>query len=140
MSLHAEPMYPTLKVQTRGLQPKRSRVSADKAAAAMQNIRPETATNACRRDIARDLVSDLCRLNRQVTDNEAELRDTIAATGTTLTTLPGLGTVMAAQVIGHVCDLDRFPTPSITSPATPAAHPWTPPAAPLQSRDLLRGR
>jgi hypothetical protein len=96
----------------------------------MQNIRPETATNACRRDIARDLVSDLCRLNRQVTDNEAELRDT----------LPGLGTVMAAQVIGHVCDLDRFPTPSITSPATPAAHPWTPPAAPLQSRDLLRGR
>jgi hypothetical protein len=46
-------------------------VSADKAAAAMKSIRPETATDACRRDIARDLVRDLRRLNRQVTDNES---------------------------------------------------------------------
>ncbi|WP_329360726.1 transposase [Streptomyces sp. NBC_01483] len=76
----------------------------------MKSIRPETATDARHRDIARDLVSDLRRLNRQVKDNEAEMRDTLAATGTTLTTLPGLGTVMAAKVIGHIGDLDRFPT------------------------------
>ncbi|MFF4731746.1 transposase [Streptomyces mirabilis] len=80
------------------------------AAAAMKSIRPETATDTCRRDIARDLLSDLRRLDRQVKENEAEMRDALAATGTPLITLPGLGTVMAAEIIGHVGDIDRFPT------------------------------
>ncbi|MFD7169029.1 IS110 family RNA-guided transposase [Streptomyces violascens] len=85
-------------------------LSADKAAAAMKGIRPVTATDACRRDIARDLLADLRRLDRRVTDNEAEMRDTIAATRTMLTALPGLGTVLAAKVIGHVGGVSRFPT------------------------------
>ncbi|MGW8956020.1 transposase [Streptomyces sp. NPDC055709] len=73
-------------------------------------VRPLTATDACRRDIARDLLADLRRLDRKVKDNEAEMRDAVAATRTTLTTLPGLGTVLAAKVIGHVGDVTRFPT------------------------------
>ncbi|MGI5517751.1 IS110 family transposase [Streptomyces sp. CA-106131] len=85
-------------------------LSADKAAAAMKNIRPVTATDACRRDIARELLTDLRRLDRQVKDNEAKMRDALAATHTTLTTLPGLGTVLAAKLIGHVGDVGRFPT------------------------------
>lgn len=85
-------------------------LSADKAAALMKGIRPVTATDACRRDIARDLLTDLRRLNRQVKDTQAEMRDALAATGTTLTTLPGLGIVLAAKVIGHVGDISRFPT------------------------------
>ncbi|MFE9312964.1 hypothetical protein ACIQCF_36525 [Streptomyces sp. NPDC088353] len=43
-----------------------------------------TATDACRRDIARDLLADLRRLDRQIKDSEAEMRDALAATGTTL--------------------------------------------------------
>lgn len=85
-------------------------LSADKAAAIMKSLRPETATDACRRDIARDLLADLRRLDRQVKDNEAEMRDALAATRTTLTVLSGLGTVLAAKVIGHVGDVSRFPT------------------------------
>lgn len=65
-------------------------LSADKAAAAMKCIRPATATDACRRDIARDLLGDLRRLDRQVKDNEAEMLDALAAAHITLTTLPGL--------------------------------------------------
>lgn len=38
------------------------------------------------------------------------MRDALAATRTMLTTLPGLGTVLAAKVIGHVGDISRFPT------------------------------
>ncbi|WP_406456143.1 IS110 family transposase [Streptomyces sp. NBC_01622] len=38
------------------------------------------------------------------------MRDALAATRTTLTALPGLGTVLAAKVIGHVGDISRFPT------------------------------
>ncbi|MGW3248831.1 IS110 family transposase [Streptomyces sp. NPDC001070] len=85
-------------------------LSADKAAALMKGIRPVTATDACRRDIARDLLADLRRLDRQVKDNEAQMREAVAATRTTLTTLPGLGTVLAAKVIGHVGNISRFPT------------------------------
>ncbi|MGW3151860.1 transposase [Streptomyces sp. NPDC001177] len=76
----------------------------------MKGIRPVTATDNCRRDIARDLLADLRRLDRQVKDNEAEMREAIAATRTTLTTLPGLGTVLAAKVLGHIGDISRFPT------------------------------
>ncbi|MCX5319176.1 IS110 family transposase [Streptomyces sp. NBC_00120] len=104
-------------------------LSADKAAAFMKGIRPVTATDNCRRDIARDLLADLRRLDRQVKDNEAKMREAIAATRTTLTTLPGLGTVLAAKVIGHIGDVSRFPTEHHTSPVTPAARLWTPPAA-----------
>lgn len=85
-------------------------LSADKAAVAMKAIRPVTATDACRRDIARDLLADLRRLDRQVKDNEAGMRDALAVTRTGLTALPGLGTVLAAKVIGHVGDVSRFPT------------------------------
>ncbi|MET8538923.1 transposase [Streptomyces sp. NPDC005065] len=85
-------------------------LSADKAATVMKGIRPVTATDSCRRDIARDLLADLRRLDRQVKDNEAEMREAVAATRTTLTTLPGLGIVLAAKVIGHVGGATRFPT------------------------------
>jgi transposase len=85
-------------------------LSTDKAAAAMKSIRPATATDACRRDMARDLLAALRRLDRQVKDNESEMRDALAATRTALTTPPGLGAVLAAKVIGHVGDVSRFPT------------------------------
>ncbi|MFF3159555.1 IS110 family transposase [Streptomyces sp. NPDC057910] len=85
-------------------------LSADKAATAMKGIRAVTATDNCRRDTARDLPADLRRLDRQVKDNEVQMREALAATRTTLTRLPGLGTVPAAKVLGHVGDVTRFPT------------------------------
>ncbi|WP_331747111.1 IS110 family transposase (plasmid) [Streptomyces sp. NBC_00853] len=87
-----------------------TRLSADKAATVMKGIRPVTATDSCRRDIARELLADLRRLDRQVKDNEAQMRDALAASRTTLTTLPGLGTVLAAKILGHIGDVSRFPT------------------------------
>jgi len=85
-------------------------LSATKAATAIKTVRPVTATDCCRRDLARDLLADLRRLDRLVTDNQAQMRDALAATATTLTTLPGLGTVLAATILGHVGDITRFPT------------------------------
>ncbi|MFE7553587.1 transposase [Streptomyces gardneri] len=58
----------------------------------------------CRRDVARDLLADLRRMDRQVKDSEAEMREAVGATRTTLTTFPGLGTVLAAKVLGHIGD------------------------------------
>ncbi|MEU5773415.1 IS110 family transposase [Streptomyces venezuelae] len=87
-----------------------TRLSADKAAVLMKGIRPITATDNCRRDIARDLLADLRRLDRRVRDNEAQMREALAASHTSLTSLPGLGTVLAAKVLGHIGDISRFPT------------------------------
>jgi transposase len=87
-----------------------TRLSADKAATLMKGIRPATASDHCRRDIARDLLADLRRLDRQIKDNEAQMRDALAASRTSLTSLPGLGTVLAAKLLGHVGNISRFPT------------------------------
>ncbi|CBG68581.1 putative transposase [Streptomyces scabiei 87.22] len=87
-----------------------TRLSAEKAAALMKGIRPATATDSCRRDLARDLLADLRRVDRQVRDNEAQMRDALAAARPALTALPGLGTVIAAKLLGHVGDVARFPT------------------------------
>lgn len=87
-----------------------TRLSAEKAAALMKGLRPVTATDNCRRDLARDLLADLRRIDRQIRDNEAQMRDALAAARTALTTLPGLGTVLAAKLLGHVGDVTRFPS------------------------------
>lgn len=60
----------------------------------MKGVRPVRAANARRRDIARDLLADLRRLDRQVKDNEAEMSDALAVTPTRLTSPPRLGTVL----------------------------------------------
>ncbi|MCW7945694.1 transposase [Streptomyces hygroscopicus] len=86
-----------------------TRLSAEKAATLMKGIRLATATDHCRRDIAWDLLADLRRLDRQVKDNEAQMRDALAAARTSLTSLPGLGAVLAAKLMGHVGDISRFP-------------------------------
>lgn len=64
-------------------------LSANKAAALMKGIRPVTATDNCRRDLARNLLADLRRLDRLVKENEAQMREALAASQTTLTSLPG---------------------------------------------------
>jgi transposase len=85
-------------------------LSGDKAAGILKRLRPATATDCCRRDLARDLITDLRRLDRAVKGNEWQMRDALNATGTTLTDLPGMGTVLAAKTLGHVGNIDRFPT------------------------------
>lgn len=87
-----------------------TRLSAEKAATLMKGIHPATAADCCRCDLARDLLADLRRVDRQVRDNEAQMRDALAAARTALTVLPGLGTVLAAKLLGHVGDVTGFPT------------------------------
>lgn len=85
-------------------------LSADKAADTLKRLRPATATECCRRDLARDLITDLRRLDRAIKDNESQMRDAVDASQTTLTELPGIGIVLAAKILGHVANIDRFPT------------------------------
>jgi transposase len=87
-------------------------LSADKAGAALRSVRPATATDALRRELARDLLADLRRIDTGIKSNEAQTREALAASGTTLQELPGIGVVLAAKLLGHVGDITRFPSAS----------------------------
>jgi transposase len=73
-------------------------------------LRPLTATDACRRDLARDLLNDVRRLDRQLSANEAQTRQTLTAARSTLTTIHGVGHIIAGKILGHIGDVTRFPT------------------------------
>lgn len=85
-------------------------LSADKAAAILRTIRTSTATGACRRDLARELLNDLHRVDRQLKANERLQRDAVAATGSTLSNVHGIAVVLSAKILGHVGDVTRFPS------------------------------
>ncbi|GGR87784.1 hypothetical protein GCM10010169_35020 [Micromonospora fulviviridis] len=68
------------------------------------------AADACRRDLARDLLADLRCVDRQFKANEVAQRDAVAATGSTLSEVHGIAIVPSAKILGHVGDVTRFPT------------------------------
>jgi transposase len=113
-------------------------LSAAKAAALLRRLRPVTATAACRRQLARDLLGDLRRLDARLADNKAQLQDALAATASTLTQVHGLGVVVAAKLLGHVGDIGRFPNQDHFASYTATA-PWTPPSGNQQRHRLNTG-
>jgi hypothetical protein len=66
-------------------------LTAAKAAAQLRGLRLVTATAACRRQLACDLLGDVRRVDARLGDNKAHLQDALAATGSTLTQIHGLG-------------------------------------------------
>jgi len=85
-------------------------LTAAKAAALLRSVRPLTTTDVCRRDLARDLLADLRRLDRQLAANEASTRQALPSTHTTITSIHGVGHVLAGKLLGHIGDVTRFPT------------------------------
>jgi transposase len=85
-------------------------LTAAKAAALLRRLRRVTPTDACRRQLARELLGDLRRVDARLKANKAQLQEALAATGSTLTQVHGLGVIMAAKLLGHVGDIGRFPS------------------------------
>lgn len=85
-------------------------LTADKAAALLRSIRPITATDSCRRDLARDMIADLRHLDRRLHANQTQIRQVLAETHSTIVDMRGVGHLIAAKVLGHVGDITRFPT------------------------------
>ncbi|MEU4782180.1 IS110 family transposase [Micromonospora sp. NPDC023633] len=85
-------------------------LTADKAAALLRNTRPLTATDSCRRDLARDLIADLRHLDRRLHTNQAQIRQVLSETHSTITEIRGVGHIIAGKILGHVGDVTRFPT------------------------------
>jgi transposase len=63
-----------------------------------------------RAGVARRRLARLIRLDEEIAEMTAEIKAAVTATGTSLTTLHGVGSIVAARILGEVGDIRRFPT------------------------------
>ena len=61
--------------------------------------------------IATELVDDIGRFEAQMRASKKRIRAAVAASGTSLTNIRGVGPIGAAIILGSVGDIARFPTP-----------------------------
>jgi transposase len=61
--------------------------------------------------IATELVDDIGRFEAQMRASKKRIRAAVAASGTSLTNIRGVGPIGAAIILGSVGDVARFPTP-----------------------------
>jgi transposase len=85
-------------------------VVVSRALALLEGVAPTGAAAIERHRLALDLVDDLDRLESQRRVSKTRISAAVAASGTTLTGIFGVGDVVAATLIGHTGDIGRFPT------------------------------
>jgi transposase len=84
-------------------------LSAAQAKALLAKVRPRDVVGKTRRRVAAELVADLERIYARKKAANKELTQLLAATGTTLTDLHGIGPSGAARLLVEVGDITRFP-------------------------------
>jgi transposase len=84
-------------------------LSAAQARALLARLRPRDAAGKTRRRVAAELISDLERIYQRKKEANKELTAMLAATGTTLTGLHGIGPSGAARLLAEAGDVTRFP-------------------------------
>jgi len=86
------------------------RLTAAHAGGLLEAITPSGAVEAARCELAAAFLEDLRRIDAQMRDAKKKLTVAVAASGTTVTEVFGVGPVVAAIVIGAVRDVSRFPS------------------------------
>jgi len=85
-------------------------LSAAQAKALLATVRPRDVAGKARRRVAAELISDLERIYQRKKAANKELKELVAATGSTLMDLHGIGPSGAARLLVEVGDITRFPT------------------------------
>ena len=85
------------------------RITAPAAARLLGSITPAGAVAAARCELAAAFLEDLRGIDARIRQTRKKLAAAVAAAGTSLTGLYGVGPVIAAVVIGDVRDVSRFP-------------------------------
>jgi transposase len=85
-------------------------LTVDRAMARLARVRPGSAVERARKQIARDLVGDIRRLDAQLKANKAQMAEILAETDTSLAAIDGVGPVVAARLLGRTGRASRFPT------------------------------
>jgi transposase len=87
------------------------RLSADKASRMLQGMRNLDVIGEQRRAMAKTHLGDIRRLDRELKANKQRIRTAVAASGTTVTDVYGVGPIVAAFLVGYSGDMSRFATP-----------------------------
>lgn len=74
----------------------------------LAGVTPTGPVEAARLDLVHEHLEDLRRLDTQMKASKRRIRQAVAASGTTLTELFGVGPVVACMVIGHTGEVRRF--------------------------------
>lgn len=128
-----------LHVLLRDLHPGGAEVRLDttEASALLAKIRPVTAADQQRKQIARDVVRDLRRHEASIKELENQLRSAVTDSGTTLTQIQGIGFLTAAKILALTGDIYRFPNQEHT-PATRVPRLSTSPGGEQETHRLSR--
>jgi transposase len=86
------------------------RLSANDANAFLRRVHPVSAVEDHRKQLALDLIADIRRLDRAITELKKRTAVAVTASGTTVTDVYGVGPIVAALLIGHSGDITRFPS------------------------------
>jgi transposase len=84
-------------------------LTATRATALLGQLRPLTPADIHRKLLARELLGDVRRLDRHITAATKRIRTLVAAHPTSLTEMFGVGPVLAAKILGHAGNVERFP-------------------------------
>jgi transposase len=85
-------------------------LSAAQAKALLAKVRPRDVAGKARRRVAAELISDLERIYKRKKAATKELKELVAATGSSLMDLNGMGPSGAARLLVEVGDVTRFAT------------------------------
>jgi transposase len=83
-------------------------ITTARAARVLKAQRPAGAVETARWELAAELLEDLRRIDGRIREARKKLAAAVAAAGTSLTGLFGVGPVISAAVIGEVRDVSRF--------------------------------
>ena len=111
-----------------------TQLTADSAASLLRTARPRDIAGRTLRRLAVDLVAEVRRLDRRVAATNADIATAVKDTGSTLTSLFGIGTGLAGKILARVGDIHRF-----RSAAAFASYTGTAPIE-VSSGDVVRHR
>lgn len=88
-----------------GAKPK---LTADRATELLCGVRPRDTAGKTMRALAVDLIGEVRHLDRRITKSTRDIHTAVTESATTLTQLPGIGTLTAGKVLGRVGPITRF--------------------------------
>ncbi|NQE93331.1 IS110 family transposase [Nocardia terpenica] len=83
-------------------------LSVTQARALLASVRPRDIVGKTRRRLASELIGELAALDKKIKAADRELTALLAATGTNLTSLHGIGPSAASRLLGDIGDIHRF--------------------------------
>jgi len=87
-----------------------TKISVAKACELLDRVNVADPATTFRVLIARELVDDITRLDQSLAASKKRIATQVAASGTSLTDIVGIGPIGAATIIAYTGDVTRFPT------------------------------